>query len=1007
MSPAQFKKYNNLTGWLIFAISTLVYTLTMESSASFWDCGEFIAASYKLQVVHPPGAPIFLIIGRLFSLLSFGNVEMIALMMNLMSAICSAFAMLFLFWSITLLAKNFYTKNKQNLDKNTAIVILGSGFVGALAGTFCDSIWFSAVEAEVYSMSFCFTALVVWLMLKWNERADEPYADRLLVLILFLMGVSIGVHWLNLLTIPALSYLYFFKRYSFTWKGFILTGVISLFILGFFMKGIITGLAGMATGIEIAFVNNLGLPFNSGVFFFIFLLMFSFTGSLYFLKRKKWMIAYNVVTALVMVTIGFSPIATTVIRASADTPINMNNPQDMPALMSFLNREQYENRPLLTGANYNAGKITYEKYADAYQKGKDKYDVVGDKVQRKYTDNQTIYFPRMHSTSNTHQQLYEHWTGLRKGENPTYTDNIEFFVKYQLGWMYWRYFNWNFVGRQNDVQGVFGPKAGNWLSGISVIDNARLGTQQNLPDYKKNQPSRNTFYCIPLILGLIGFLFHIKKDRKRAFAMLVLFISTGILLIIYGNSPPIEPRERDYIFAASFWVFCIWIGLSAMAFYQTLKRKISFRPAALVAIGLSLSAPILMGWQGWDDHNRSESTFARDIAKNYLESCEANAILFTQGDNDTYPLWYLQEVEGIRTDVRIVNLSLLGADWYINKMRKQLNEAEPVAFSVQPDKYRGDKRNQVIFYENKQLAPPGKHVNLSSILAFIHSDKKKNQLPLENNYWLNYYPSKSISIPVNKEDIVKNKVVAQKDLNKVEPAMKWKLNKNQLFKHDIYMLDIIAENAKNGWQRPIYFSATINPDSYLGLQKYFQLEGLAYRLVPIEAENEANLIGRIRTDTMYHNVMNDFAFGNIEKQAFTTNENSRKLASAMRSKFSMLAAQLIEEGEQEKAIEILDTSYRHFKNEKIPFDYSSLFDVQSYFAVNRADTALHISDTIAHNFLQDIAYVKSLSKNFSKAYQQDLNMANMGINQLIRIAAANDQTAWAKSIKEKYDALSI
>jgi len=1006
MSFSEFKKYNNIVGWVVFAIAALVYSLTMESSASFWDCGEFIAASYKMQVVHPPGAPVFLMIGRIFTLFSFGNVEMISVMMNFMSALSSAFAMLFLFWSITHLARRAMVNNAKEFDRSTAIAILGSGAVGALAGTFCDSIWFSAVEAEVYSMSLFFNALVVWLMLKWDENANKPYADRWLILIFFLMGVSIGVHWLNLLTIPAMSYLYYFRRYNFSWGGFFLTGVLSIIILGFILKVVITGFASIASAMEVTFVNSFGLPFNSGVYTFIALFIASFIGALYFLRKKNWTVAYNSTLALLMMMIGFSPLVTTVIRANADTPINMNDPKDMPSLMSFLNREQYGSRPLLTGQYYYSEVVDTKDEGFIYKKGKDKYDEVGKKFSYVFNENETGFFPRMHSDDKTHIRLYEQWTGLRKGKRPTFGDNLEFFWKYQLGWMYWRYFNWNFVGRQNDVQGVRGPKDGNWLSGISFLDSRRLGPQADLPDYKKNNHSRNTYFFIPLIIGLIGFFYHFKSDRKRAFAILALFLSTGIALIIYGNSPPIEPRERDYIFAGSFWAFCIFIGLGVIGIYDFLKNKINAQPAAIASIAIAFIAPLLMGWQGWDDHNRGGSTIARDMARNYLESCEPNSILFTQGDNDTYPLWYAQEVEGIRTDVRIVNLSLLGVDWYIDQLRKKSNDAEPVAFSVSPDKYRGDKRNMITYVDLDDNKFRDKFVELSDLLAFMNSDDKRNRLQTKGGRWLNYFPTKNFSITVNKNEIVQSNVVRDTDLDKIVDKMSWKTKRSNLLKNDIYMLDIIAKNAANGWKRPVYFAVSINPDSFLGLEKYFQLEGLTFRLVPIEAGDQGGYSGRVRSDVMYENLVNDFTFGNIEKPGISTSEQIRKMATNLRGNYSRLAIQLLEEGEKEKAIEVLDKSMNHLTNEKIPFGFFNIFAVEAYFDADETDRALEIADKIAENLLGDMNYVQSLPKSMKASFKRDLDMAEVGMGELMRLAVENEREDWVDKIQGRYEKLS-
>jgi len=1000
MSLPEFKKYNTITGWIIFTISALVYILTMESSASFWDCGEFIAASYKLQVVHPPGAPVFLMIGRLFTLLSFGNVEMVPVMMNFMSALCSAFAMLFLFWSITYLARKAVTKNSKTIDKNTAIAILGSGIVGALAGTFCDSIWFSAVEAEVYSMSLFFTALVVWLMLKWDEHANTPYADRWLILIFFIMGVSIGVHWLNLLTIPAICYLFYFRRYSFSWRGFILTGLISVAILGFVMKAVITGFASIASFMEVTFVNSFGLPFNSGIYTFLVLFIAAFISILYFLRKKNWSFAYNGVLALLMMMIGFSPLVTTVIRANADTPINMNSPKDMPSLMSFLNREQYGSRPLLKGQYFYSDVVDVKNKGFVYAKGKDKYDVVGKKVDVTY--DKTGYFPRMHSDEPAHKGLYQQWTGFKNERSVTFKDNLEFFWKYQFGWMYWRYFNWNFVGRQNDVQGVYGPKNGNWLSGIEFLDSHRLGSQVNLPDYKKNNESRNTYFFIPLIMGLLGFFYHFKNDRKRAFAILTLFVSTGILLTIYGNSPPIEPRERDYIFAGSFWAFCIFIGLSVTAIFHFFKKKINTKGAAYAAITIALIAPVLMAWQGWDDHNRSGNTLARDMARNYLESCEPNAILFTQGDNDTYPLWYAQEVEGIRTDIRIVNLSLLGVDWYINQLRKKVNDADSVEFSVSVDKYRGDKRNYVSYVD-----PAGgnkfkdKSVELSDLMAFINSDDKRNQLKTKGGSWLNYYPTKNLSININKKNIIQNDVASKHDEDKIVEKMNWQVTKDHLYKNDIYMLDIIAKNASDGWKRPVYFTTTINPDSFLGLEKYFQLEGLTYRLVPIEVENNRGNLARVRTDTMYNNLMVDFTFGNIEKPGIATSEIVRKQASNLRNNFNRLALQLIEEGQKEKAVAVLDKGLSYIPNEKIPYNFLNITAVEAYFKAGKPNEAIDVADKIAYNLIEDINYAQDLPKHIASAYERDVQIAEYGMTALMRLALEHNREDWVNQIQNK------
>jgi len=1010
MSLQEFKKYNNITGWILFAISALVYILTMESSASFWDCGEFIAASYKMQVVHPPGAPVFIMIGRIFSLLSFGNVEMVSVMMNLMSALCSAFAMLFLFWSITHLARRAFIKGKEELTTNNVIAILGSGFIGALAGTFCDSIWFSAAEAEVYSMSLFFTALVVWLMLKWDEHADEPYADRWLVLIFFLMGVSIGVHWLNLLTIPAMGYIYYFRRYKPNFLGIVLTAIISFAILGFIMKVVITGLAGMANGIELTFVNSFGMPFNSGVIFFVVLLIAALAAAMYFFRKANLPLLFNITLAFVMMLIGFSPLVTTVIRANADTPINMNDPKDMPSLMSFLNREQYGERPLLTGPYYHTKVVDIDTYGHIWKKMDDDYKKVGKKFRYVYDDKTTTFFPRMHSSEESHIPRYEKWVDLRPGQKPSYGDNLEFFWKYQLGWMYWRYFNWNFVGRQNDIQGFGGPTDGNWISGLSFIDNARLGPQGNLPDYKKNNPARNKFFFIPLLLGLLGFVFHFKNDRQRAFAILALFVSTGILLIVYGNSPPVEPRERDYIFAGSFWAFCMWIGLGVMGLYEIISNvsgKSSKRVGAIAAIAVASLAPILMGWQGWDDHNRGGRTVARDMAKNYLESCEPNAILFTQGDNDTYPLWYAQEVENIRPDIRIVNLSLLGVDWYINQLRKRHNEADPVKFTASPEKYMGDKRNFLTYSENPNIAPKDRYIDLYEIVNFMNSDNKNNQRKTVSNEYRNYFPTKNFSITVDKNAIFKNKVVSPVDVPNVVDQMQWKMKRGTLMKNDIQMLDIIATNAKNGWEKPVYFAVSINPSSFLGLEKYFQLEGFTYRLVPIKTDPKNPYTGRIRTDAMYDNLMNDFTFGGLEKPGTATDETIRRMASNLRSNYARLATKLVKEGKNKEAIELLDKGLKGLPNENVPYDFFTIFAAEAFYDAGSPNKAVEVSRAISENLLQDMEYVKSLPSGIQRSFKKSYDMADLGMSQLLQLASQNQKNNWALEVSSRYEAAQV
>jgi len=997
-------------GMGIFA--TLVYALTMESTTSLWDCGEFIAASYKQQVVHPPGAPLFLMIGRMFTLIPdlLGKTEWISLSMNFMSALSSGLAIMLLFWITTHFMRKVFVKTGERVtDAGHMWAILGAGLIGSLSGTFLDTVWFSAVEAEVYSMALFCTALVFWLTCKWERNADDPYADRYLVLIAFILGCSIFIHWLSLLCIPALMLTYYFKRHKATVLGTIGTLALSGLVLILFLNGVITGAVDFIAAVEKMVVNNMGMPFNTGVYLGIVIIVVVLTAGLFLLRKLNKPVAFNGLLALVFVLIGYSTIASVPIRSNAFTPIDMNSPRDIVSLSSYLHRDQYGSRPLATGYYYYERPTGVEYTGKRYAKNEKKgiYDVVGEKFEYTYNQNaDKIIFPRLHSSAPQHISLYKQWLGLKKTEKPTYGDNLRFFFKYQIGHMYLRYFAWNFIGRQNDAQGTVTARDGNWISGVPFLENPRAPKQTGLPKSMKNHPYRNTFYFIPFLLGLLGMIFHFMNDKKSFLILLMLFLMTGVVLIIYGNSPPIEPRERDYIFAASFWAFCIWLGAGVVALFS-LFNFLKGPARAGLAVGVALIAPILMGFQGWDEHDRSDRYAARDYAINYLESCAPNAILFTQGDNDTYPLWYAQEVEGVRKDVHVVNLSLLGVDWYINQKRHKVNDAAAVPMIQQPEDIRGSERDMVLYNESPSIAPQDRYVNLVQIMEFIANES--NQRRSQSGDQISYYPTKKFSLPIpSAEKLVANGTVDPEDQALVAQEINWTLPKDRLLKNDLMVLDIIAANAKDDWSRPIYFAVSVDRNSYMGLNDYFQLEGLAYRLVPIknnEADRSAPFIGRVNTDKMYDNLMNKFKFGNIDKDGVFMSTDVGRMASNFRSNFVHLAETMINQGNKEQAVQVLDKARAVFKDKAN--NNLGLFSYRmpiAYYLAGAPEKGNEMADQIIGNLMDEIEYYQTMSDSDLK--RQGLG-STMGtylnvVNQILSVARSEGQKDFADRMEQTY-----
>ena len=899
----KYNKLNNLLGWLCFVIATATYVLTVEPTASFWDAGEFIAAAYKMQIVHQPGAPLFLMLQNIFSNFAIGNTELIAYWMNVGSAVSSAFTILFLFWTITALAKKILVKKDELIDQGTLIKIMGAGLVGALAYTFSDTFWFSAVESEVYAMASLCTAIVFWAILKWDSHADEPGADRWLVLIAYVMGLSIGVHLLNLLTIPALALVvYFRKTKKPTPKGAIIAMLIGIGVLGLILWGIIQYLIKGAAYFDYFFVNVLGTGFGVGVAIFVLILVSAIIyGIIYSLQKNK--IHLNTAFLCVaFIIIGYSSFSMILIRAKADPTLNNSDPDNAFSFLSYLNREQYGDDPLLKGPYFDSRLTEVNEGGNTYRKGKEKYEVSGQKLSYGY-DRETI-FPRIYSQQESHVQFYRSWLNLGQDEQPTFGDNLNFFFNYQIGHMYARYFMWNFAGRQNHEQGHGSFTEGNWISGIKFIDQLRLGGQDALPKAEISNPSRNTFYFLPLILGIIGALWHFKRNQKDAGIVGLLFFFTGLAIVLYLNQNPLQPRERDYAYAGSFYAFAIWIGLGVIGISEWLQKKANAKVAGIVAtvIGL-LAAPVIMAKDGWDDHDRSTKWTARDLAINYLESCAPNAILFTYGDNDTYPLWYVQELENIRPDVRVVNLSLLTADWYIRQIKKPVNESAALPITMENDQFVQGVRNYLRFQD---YGIEGS-IELKDIFALLTSDDDNDKYLYPDGTRENFLPTKNFTMSINKEDILKNNVVPAEWAERINDQMTWTYNKGAVTKGDLAMFDILVHN---NWERPIYFTVTAPSDNYIGLDNYLYTEGFAYRLMPIKHDTSEpeSAIDKANPYAMYGNVMDKFVWGNIHDAKYLDHE-SYGMINVIINNFTTLANSLLANGKTDEARKVMNRAY--------------------------------------------------------------------------------------------------
>jgi tetratricopeptide (TPR) repeat protein len=1023
---------NNVLGWLVFAVAAATYLLTMEPTASFWDCGEFISSAYKLEVGHPPGAPFFMLTANLFTRFA-SDPSQVAVAVNAMSALSSALTILFLFWSITRLLRRMIVVEEETISLSQIVTIMGAGLIGTLVYTFSDTFWFSAVEGEVYAYSSLFTAVVFWLILKWEEVADSPQADRWLVLIAYLMGLSVGVHLLNLLCIPAIVLVYYYrKRSNPTIKGMLIAVVVSFAIVALMMYGVVQGLVEVCGWFELFFVNVLGMSYNSGVFAYVFILGVTLTWAIWetmrmevnvvrsrvsfilsvtllgipfmgdgllfgillivgltiFLFRSKTVavgVLNTILVSLTVIFIGYASYALILIRATADTPMNQNSPKDIFTLRTYLAREQYGTAPLLYGRTYvsevkrenrdgtcvavvDEGAPTWSRII---KKGneKDRYYVSHRSSEVQYMDELMTIFPRMYSPEGRHVPAYKIWADV-KGEpvrinrcgnvttvmKPTFAENLRFFFAYQLNFMYFRYFMWNFSGRQNDIQGHGEIMNGNWITGIPFIDEALVGPQDNMPTDISDNKSHNTYFLLPLLLGIMGILYQLYAGKcgvQRFWITFFLFFMTGIAIVLYLNQTPFQPRERDYAYAASFYAFCIWVGFGVVALTELIKRylKVPGLVAAVVATLLALPVPARMASENWDDHDRSLRYFARDFGANYLESCEPDAVLFTNGDNDTFPLWYVQEVEGIRTDVRVCNTSYLQTDWYISQMKKDAYDSKSLPVSWELENYIQGTRD--FAYVIPRLNQP---LDLLAALNFVKSNDPKNKRVPEYRQALDYIPTKTLTYRVDTAAALASGVITESDLPFVAPEMIIDLDgKDVLGKQELAILDMLQTN---NWKRPIYYAITVSSDQYVHIDPYFRQTGLAYLITPMRVNNT---VKSVDADRMFDNLMNKFRWGGLETKGVYLDENVMRMAKSYRSAlFGRLANILAYQGDNERALQVLDKGMEVIPPYNVSLDESALSFAELYYQLGQTEKAEEIHEAIIANAFRNLDWFRRL-----------------------------------------------
>ncbi|MDN3618524.1 DUF2723 domain-containing protein [Polaribacter undariae] len=980
MTSANFKKWDIILGWATFVIALITYYLTLEPTVSAWDCGEYISTSVKLEVGHPPGAPLFQMLGAFFAMFTT-DITHIAKMVNFMSALASAFTILFMFWTISNLALKLALKNGES-SEGKYIAILGSSVVGALAYTFSDSFWFSAVEGEVYAMSSFLMALLFWLGLKWESELHTARGNKWLILISFVVGLSFGVHILSLLVIPAIVMLYFFKTYkNINIKTTAIATVISVIALMFVFKFLFPFTLKFFSASELFFINSIGLPYNSGSIIAAIILIVLFYLGLNYTRKKKKIHANTLVLSVLFIMIGFSSWMMLPIRANANTTINENNPSSARELLAYYDREQYGDANVFYDTYYSN---SYDREQDAknpykddkpkYEKLNGKYEIVNnyEGVVPNWSDKHKGFIPRMVNPAS--EKMYKSIAGIPQNSKrrPTFAENVKFMMSYQFGYMYGRYFMWNFVGRQNDIQGNLDVFNGNWISGINALDEMRLGSQQDLPSQTLENKGRNKYYFLPLILGIIGLLYQIKWDKENFFTLFLFFAFTGFAIIFYTNPKPFEPRERDYAVVGSFYIFAIWIGFGVLALYEYLK---SFANKKMVAIAVSLvsllAVPTLMAAQNWDDHDRSNRYTTHLNAKAYLQSCDENAIMFTIGDNDTFPLWYMQEVEDFRTDVKLVNTSLFATPWYIDQMKRATYKAAPIPSQLEHHQYKYGTLDVAYSMDHPRFKDSV--MTIKNFMRWIASDSDATYVETENGQKEKFYPTNRIRLPVNKEAVLKSGIVAQKDADKILPYIDITIDDRALFKNRILMLDILANN---NWERPIYFTGGANAaEEYLWLKDYLQLDGLAYKLVPIKtpmANKSLFDMGRIDTEKMYTNVQK-WDWRNINDGKIYLDEQTKRNSISMRNSLLRLSEAFAKEGDTAKALEILDLSL-----DKMPikdFDHYSLSMgyPESYYKLRDSKKARETARTLIDLFKEKLIWLSTFSMEDTELVFDDID----------------------------------
>jgi len=1011
----KFNRVNNVVGWIVGLFACTVFVMTMEPTGSFWDCGEFVSSCYKLQIPHPPGAPLFVMLGRLFIILFGDNPHTAARGVNFMSAIASGLSILFLFWSITHFARKIVQKGNTltDPDRNQTFIIMSAGVVGALAYCFTDSFWYSAVEGEVYASSAFFTALVFWAVLKWEQNADKPGADRWIIFIFYMMGLSIGVHLLNLLTIPAIVMVYYFKRYKPTTWGTIIAFIIGCAITGIVQKFVIQYTIKGATSFDIFFVNSMNMPFFVGFGTFFVLLTAVLVTILRWAVRKKYYYLKMAVWCAGFMLLGYSTYFTTMIRSNADPGVDMYNVDNPVSLAGYLSRDQYGDWPILYGPDFEDQAPRVDA-GPLYVKGKEKYEVAGRISGQDWSNTPSSHlFPRMWDGGNDRGQVdcYRAFSGMSDQDVPNMADNIKYFVSYQNWEMFGRYFMWNYSGKQNDLQGFGNSRDGNAITGIPFIDNFFLGDQSHMPDtIHKDNKSYNRMFLLPVILGLIGLFLQLNRDRRGFLVTLLLFFFTGFAIVVYLNQAGFQPRERDYAYAGACYAFAIWIGLGVIKVAEWLAAYAFKGNASLAnyaAAGLCfLAVPVLMGDQEWDDHDRSKKTLARDIGKDYLESCPPNALLFSFGDNDTYPLWYAQEVEGIRPDVRVMNYSLLGTDWYINQLRYKVNQSAPFDVLFTPEQIQGNTRDAVPispipgFDQNKYYDAYDMFRNV------VGSDDPKYTQQGEDGTVYNFLPVHHLSVPVDLNLVRSNGTVNANDSVASELHIDIAPKKNYLFKNELAVLAIIAANK---WHRPICFNSTYEVED-LGLAKYIRQDGLAGTLVPVEAPGNSN--GSYNNDVAYRNMMTKFAYGNAITPGVYYDEENRRHLNTLRAAHAQLALSLIDIGKRDSASKLL----QHFDDNVLESNFPYGMTANRGNQHNRISMSFLLACYESGNMTLAAKVAASLKKDLSQQLRYYNSLGDSQPNEQLAVNAqmavqqkggnlTNNQIGYAQDILSSFQML--